>query len=244
MIKPGRYPIWEIRDGEFQPFNIIPSCNFHTISEALLDVELPHEASLFLRGSFLEESIPHSGADIDIVIVSDEYANIEITSKIKKILAFTQRPIEVLCLNKSQLHCNLVFRLLLHTRSFKVLGQFINIKSVKADFETMRHHFFHYKFFLLHDFLPVDKQSRLHYLKQITRTFGVIYFLNNRKMFSRDIYTCIQWAKEINNSLGCHLEEYWNTLENISFSQEINIKNLKNFLLKQSEQAASIYLSK
>lgn len=234
--------IWSINNGYFTPFKINISRNAEYVLSILKDIRITPDQSIYLRGSFLESNKLYPSSDIDIFLVSENFETKSV-DEIKNKLNFTNRNIEIVLLSKNQIKNNPYHRLLLHTRSLLISGKKINFEPVKADLETMRDHLFHYKPFMLAPHLSKNKNIRIIQLKQITRAYGILYFLYQNE-FSRDIQTCSNWAKEINYSAGIFLEEMWSTIDFTSSYETVDLSFIKNSFIQDSKHAIDLYLKR
>lgn len=236
------YNIWEVKEGLFTPFQIIPSINSNLIVPALDELELPINTSIYLRGSFLENNTLHQNSDIDLIIIG-ESKNESLIKDLKRKLSFTKRNIEILSLTPTQIEERATFRLLLQTRSLLIKGLVHFFNPVKANLDTMKDHFFHYKPHMIYPYLSMDKSTRLIQLKLITRAYGILYFLHTRNKFSRDIQTCINWALEIDKNAGLILQKYWENLDFVEHYKREDLSRLKSAFLIESEIAIKKYLT-
>jgi len=234
--------IWAINGGFFTPFKINISKNAECVLSKLKEIIISPNQSIYLRGSFLECKKLFSSSDIDIIVVADNLDN-QIINEIKSKLDFTNRYIEIVLLSQDQINKRPSYRLLLHTRSLLVNGLRIEFEPVKADIETMRDHLFHYKPFMLAPYLSKNKNIRITQLKQITRSYGILYFLYQNK-FSRDIKTCTLWAKEINETAGNFLKEMWNNIDFTSSYEKEDLSIIKTSFIYDSKLALDWHLKK
>lgn len=225
--------IWKIQKGAFLPFDIVPSQNSSHVVSAIKQLDIPKNTSIYLRGSFLETDILHPNSDVDLVIIS-EISVLEFIQTINTHLAFINRPIEIVCLSSEDLHLSSTYRLLLHTRSLHIAGPEVVFDPVLANLETMRDHFFHYKPHMLSPYLSLNKSIRIMQLKQITRAYGILYFMKNQEFFSRDILTCIKWAREIDWKSGERLGDLWSNVDFITDYKSENLNSIKSDFIKNS----------
>jgi predicted nucleotidyltransferase len=234
--------IWSIKNEYFTPFKMNICRNAEYVISILKKISITSDQSIYLRGSFLESNELFPGSDIDIIVIDDKLEN-QVIYEIKSKLDFTNRNIEIVLLSQDQIKNRPSYRLLLHTRSLLVSGKIINFDPVKADLETMRDHLFQYKPFMVSQYLSKNKNIRIIQLKQITRAYGILYFLYQNK-FSRDIKTCTLWAKEINHTAGNFLEEMWGKVDFTSSYENVDLSIIKTTFIEDSKRALDWYLKK
>ena len=85
--------------------------------------------------------------------------------------------------------------------------------------------------------LSLRKNIRIMQLKQITRSYGVLYFMHNPNVFSRDILTCLNWAIELDYKTGSILKELWNSVDYPRTYKENNLSEIKSAFLIESRRA-------
>ena len=228
--------IWNVVDGYFSPFNITPSTNSELLASTIRKINIPINTSIYLRGSYLESDLLFPNSDIDLVTISEDI-NQYFLEKLKSNLENFNRSIEILSLRQSETQKRHALRLLLHTRSLHVAGPKIKFSPVKADLETMRDHYFQYKPHMIPPNLSLRKNIRIMQLKQITRSYGVLYFMHNPNVFSRDILTCLNWAIELDYKTGSILKELWNSVDYPRTYKENNLSEIKSAFLIESRRA-------
>ena len=107
---------WRIENGQFLPF-----CFEHLSIEcwriigALRRLDLG-EHLIYIRGSIVEEMVPHPQADLDLVIIGESNP----ISLIEEALSFCHRPLDIHFFTPSKLQNSTCFRLLLSTRAVPV----------------------------------------------------------------------------------------------------------------------------
>jgi len=230
----GTYPVWEINNGYFQPFSIRST----QLSKAIIDdigkIRFESDVSVYLRGSCYEEETPYPKSDIDIIIIGtkwDKYIFENIHSCLKKY----NRPVEISFSYNSEINLHFSMLLLLNTRSKLIFGEGWHFPPVPANLQTMTDHYYRYCYFLLPDVLSSSINQRVHELKNLTRNFGIVYFMHYG-LFSRDIYTCLKWAYELNYSVGEKLEGFWNQLNHSTgLLMSMDITTIKDFFKKKFE---------
>lgn len=230
----GTYPVWETNNGYFQPFSIRSTQLSKAITDDIDKIKFESDVSVYLRGSCYEEEKPHPKSDIDIIILGtkrDKYIFENIHSYLKKY----KRPVEISFCYKSEINLNFSVLLLLSTRSKLIFGKTNHFPAVPANLQTMTDHYYRYCYFLLPDTLKSPINQRVHELKNLTRSFGIVYFIRYG-LFSRDIYTCIKWAFELDYSVGEKLVSYWNQINHSKkILMNMDITTIKDFLKNNFE---------
>jgi hypothetical protein len=232
--------IWNVCDGKFSPFKITPTKNSEVLSSTIRKIKIPVNTSIYLRGSYLESDFLFPNSDIDLVIISN-FINHDFIEKIKVSLINFKRPIEILSLSKSEIKERHTYRLLLHTRSLHVAGPKIKFSPVKANLETMQDHYFQYKPHMISEYLSMNKIIRIMQLKQITRSYSIIYFMYNTNVFSRDISTCLNWAIELDNKTGSILKDLWESVDYPKKYQQNSLSIIKSAFLIESLRVIKKY---
>ena len=228
--------IWNVVDGYFSSFNIIPSSNSELLTSTIRKLNIPNNTSIYLRGSYLEHDLLFPNSDIDLIVISDNIKQ-DFLESIRTCLVDFKRSVEILSLRQCEIQNRQTFRLLLHTRSLHISGQKIIFRPVKADLETMQDHFFQYKPHMMSTNLSLQKNIRIMQLKQITRSYGVLYFMHNSNVFSRDILTCLNWAIELDNKTGSVLKELWDSVDYPQIYKETDLNEIKSAFLIESKRA-------
>ena len=183
---------WTIIDGIFQRMDVHPkSILCFDILEALRPLHLDNA---FVRGSILEECIPHPKSDIDILVFSDPRDNGNLCQTIRKTLHFTNRTIEVISMPRDLFFKDIPRALLGTTRSFPIVGPVFPTLYIPADIQTARAHWNLYN--PLKYQAGYSQRKLLIVAKQLFRAVGVIQLIENQR-FSRHLPTCLQWAWEI-----------------------------------------------
>jgi len=235
--------IWYVSDGFFSPIKIIPTTNSELLTSTIRKIKIPINTSIYLRGSFLESDFLFPNSDIDLVTISDNI-NQDFLEKLKSNLENFNRSIEILSLRQSETQKRHALRLLLHTRSLHVAGPKIKFRPVKADLETMQDHYFHYKPHMIAASLSLHKNIRIMQLKQITRAYGILYFMHKSKVFSRDISTCLNWAIELDNKTGSILKNLWDLVDFSKTYKETNLSEIKSAFIIESQRAVNKFKEK
>jgi hypothetical protein len=228
--------VWSVYDGCFSPFNIIPSKNSESLVSTIQKINIPINTSIYLRGSYLESDFLFPNSDIDLVLISDNIQP-ELIDVIKTSLVKFNRSVEILGLCLSEVQVRHAFRLLLHTRSLHVTGPKIEFRPVKADLATMQDHYFQYKPHMLSEKLSINKSMRIMQLKQITRAYGILYFMYNSNVFSRDISTCLNWALELDSKSGSILSALCDSVDYPKLYTEYNLSKIISAFLRESKRA-------
>jgi hypothetical protein len=232
--------IWYISDGYFSPFKLIPTKNSELLASTIRKINIPVNISIYLRGSFLESDFLFPNSDIDLVAISDNISK-DFLEALKTKLENFKRPIEILSLGQSETQKRHSLRLLLHTRSLHIAGPKIKFSPVKADLETMQDHYFQYKPHMIPANLSLNKNIRIMQLKQITRAYGILYFMHNSKVFSRDISTCLNWAIELDNKTGSILKDLWDSVDYPRTYKKYLLSEIKSAFLNESKRAINIF---
>lgn len=240
MVKLGSYPIWSTHEGYFKSFDIKNTPLYNEISDKIASISLPASSSLYMRGSIVEEFKPHPKSDVDIILIQSSEKSQEIIKILHSELSYLNRPIEIHPMTMNEINSNPTFELLLHTRAKHLSGLKIDFNPILANFETMSSHYNTYRAYMINDILVGNEQQRVCELKQITRSFGIVNFLLLGE-FSRDIYTCIQWAKRIDKKAGELLELFWLQLNERVPLPKMDTRYIKQILWKTSNDAAKDY---
>ena len=208
----GRFALAPVRGGRFSPVDIAPGAAALRLCAELQTLPWPDGATLYLRGSRLEESLPHPSADLDMVCVVDDpsvrlaaWRAIEpwIRRQTWQVDAHATRAVDVDACGAT--------RLLLATRSLRVLGPPLAFRPVPADWSTMHDHGLRYGVWRVPDNLAIGVRARVAELKALTRAWGVLRFLEDG-VFSRDVATCLRWAEQASPTHGAVLRNAWTTV--------------------------------
>jgi len=240
MLRQGTFSLWSIQDGLFHSIPLVETMIYNEITAKVRSIAIPEGDSLFIRGSMVEEHSPHPKSDIDFFYVGDVYQGHRIGKEIELKLNDLDRPVEVAVITKHEAETSDVYRLLLHTRSKLIAGKPIIFAPVKANFKTMQSHYNRYGAFMVNDVLSGTLQRRVCELKQLTRSFAIPQFFLHGQ-FSRDIFTCVNWAKQIDLKAGDFLEKYWYQLDNSSELPNMEVKYIKQTLFQTSNKAVILF---
>lgn len=183
------------------------------LREALGALGVPEGCTVYLRGSRLEETLPHARADLDLVVVADEVEEKRRSWEVLRPWALAQ-PIQVDLMGhlRAEIVARPEFRLLLATRARRVLGPPRTWTPVPADDATMRAHARAYAVSMIRTPLSGGSRMRVCALKQLTRAFGVWAFTTGRP-FSRDVATCILYAEVLAPGVGAALRDAWTRVD-------------------------------
>ena len=202
-------PVWKYKDGCFLPvdWSVINLSNEAEKIIVALQKSPVQNASVLLRGSILEQSKPHFAADIDILILTENLKKMRFNFSV---LNKFGRFLDIVCIDISNERDEVLYTLA-KTRSLHICGNKFSNGKIKVSKQLLVDHWLKYAPFRLPNILSSVKSRRLSEVKQIIRTVGVIYFLKYNK-FSRDIRTCINWAKDESKEMGEEIEELFKTV--------------------------------
>ena len=196
---------WTIQDEQFLPFYFEHlSIECWKIIGALRRLDLG-EHLIYIRGSIVEEMVPHPQADLDLVIIGESNP----ISLIEEALSFCHRPLDIHFFTPSKLQNSICFRLLLSTRAVPVnCPPFPNLQ-VPATKETALAIWTEYNALHLPSILSDRVIVRVCQTKVLIRAVGVFMFMRGRR-FSRHLPTCLHWI-ELNAPTAVHqsYQELW-----------------------------------
>ena len=232
----GKICEWRIENGYFQPKLLsAKSYEVHQIIRALQETQL---ADVFLRGSILEEWMPHPKSDLDIYVFTDQNQGLPISQIIQSALHFVHRPIEIVCMNQSTFLGDIPKALLGSTRSYAIHNPFPSCQ-IKADYEAAKAHWLQYRPTRYQTGYPAHKSLVMS--KQLFRSIGVIRLIEDQR-FSRHLPTCLQWAYEIAPlNVAQNFELLWHNLAQPSW-HSINIDPIIEWF-KEKEVQYNLYPS-
>ena len=240
MLRQGTFSLWSIQDGLFHSIPLAETPIYNEITAKVRSIAIPEGDSLFIRGSMVEEHSPHPKSDIDFFYVGDVYQGHRISKEIELKLNDLNRPVEVAVITKYEAETSDVYRLLLQTRSKHIAGKPMVFAPVKANFKTMQSHYNRYGAFMVSDVLSGAMQRRVCELKQLTRSFAISHFFLHQQ-FSRDIFTCVKWAKQIDLKAGNLLENYWHQLDDSLELPNMEVRYIKQVLFHTCNLAVKVY---
>ena len=164
---------WDVENGVFAPFHLKPNGFSEELLQLISPVAFPEDATLYFRGSLLEEENPHPAADLDLALVSQGLrANGELVREIVESVSALGKQVDLSVMSLDQLKCSLPMRLLLHTRAVKLHGQEYSLEPVPATMETVAAHLTAYAPSFPPDVFVASVRSRVSALKNLTRCFG------------------------------------------------------------------------
>ncbi len=218
---------WDTADGFFIPFSTEHNQACVQLERIVAGLSLPKNASLYLRGSILEEAQPHPSADIDIIMVCDNQRPDEMFIKqLLEQLSILDRDVDLSILSAAEAQRSIQHRLLLHTRSVRLCGKARHFDPVAANLDTMKAHLCAYAPSFPPDIFVASLRSRVSALKNLTRCFGVFMFVAGGR-FTRDVPTCIEHACALKQDIGQMLRSAWRDVE---IRKPIELKAIKQFI--------------
>lgn len=184
--------------------------------------------SFYLRGSLIEQKNPYRNADIDLYLIHQRnFFPRENALDIVSRLSNFKRFVDLHIFNQKELERDLPNKLLLFSRSIHVSGPEIKWEPVIADFNFIFQHWKAYNPGFVPEIMYSSVRSRVCALKNLTRCFGLISFIQKR-IFTRDIQECLSYAKNLNYDVFICLEYNWSIVD---FKEPLNLKPIKDFLL-------------
>ena len=191
---------WVITNGFFQPSRLrFKNEVWRQVTAQvypLQDFFMQREASLYLRGSALEQEHPHPLADIDFMLIAPQQHWIDIQFHLRTHTDFAHRPVDLVLLRPEGLENNPVMRLLLHTRSELLVGVPRTFLPVPANFDTAKAHWDIFQIKLLPNEITTNRETNACMVKQLIRSIGPIELLKNQR-FSRHLPTCVKWVENV-----------------------------------------------
>lgn len=222
---------WQIRNGGFvfpDYLEKIYSVHGRKIEEAMKNSGTALQ--IFLRGSLLENVSPFTGADVDLFVL---YTHSSQLNELKYILP-TNDFYDIKLISYSDVGNDYVFHALLHCRSRQISGEKFDRNLIKADKKFAWEHWVQYCPAILPNIINTADGMALIHFKLLTRCFGVLSYLRNRK-FTRDISECINIAQKEYPEGGEILLKLRQCLEN-RINETFNIYQLKWALIKKFDE--------
>ncbi len=219
-------PVWKYKEGYFLPvdWSVINLSNEAEKIIVALQNSPVQNASVLLRGSIIEQSKPHFAADIDILILTENLRKLRFDfSALTKFGRF----LDIVCIDISNERDEVLYTLA-RTRSIHICGNKFSNGKIKVSKQLLVDHWLKYAPFRLPNILSSVKNRRLSEVKQIIRSVGIIYFLKYNK-FSRDIRTCINWAKIESKEIGEEVEQLFKTVSS-NKQTTFDIRKIKAWL--------------
>ena len=218
---------WDVENGVFAPFHLKPNGFSEELLQLLSPVAFPEDATLYFRGSLLEEENPHPAADLDLALVSQGLRpNGQLVREIVESVSALGKQVDLSVMSLDQLKCSLPMRLLLHTRAVKLHGQEYSLEPVPATMETVAAHLTAYAPSFPPDVFVASVRSRVSALKNLTRCFGCFSFADGGR-FTREISACLRYADELDPVMGRHLRFLW---ANIEVNKPLDLGPVKVFI--------------
>lgn len=218
-------PIWNIENGWIIPVAFPSDTALTKQIRHIIIRDNKTDVPIFLRGSMIEQVRPHPNADIDLLVVShDKNPAISFRG-----LAHLNRFIDPQRIDPSLR--DTVLTTLLWTRSIQLVGTPIAPKPVPITKDWIFAHWLRHGTNRLPNRLISQALRRVAETKQLIRTVGLIWLMKEGK-FSRDLNTCVQWAKNINKVAGAELEEMLHNLAHPPYPPR-EITNIKGWLQMQ-----------
>ena len=187
-------PAWPMRDGLLQPidWSCVPRSELSTeIVECLRGCPVEN-ASLLLRGSILEQARPHPGADVDIMILTEDRR--KASADLSALSAFG-RPVDAILVEHGSRAPDPVLWAAACTRALYVAGTPHRSRPITLNRQLLVDHWLKYGAFSLPSILRSQGLRRLAEVKQVIRSIGLVHGLE-RQRFSRDLPTCLDWSEE------------------------------------------------
>ena len=186
-------PFWTVRNGYFTPFE----ASLEDISEegklfSTRVQKLELNVSIFIRGSIVEAPNPFHLSDLDVIVIHDEEDPHYI---IRQLQGLTKRFVDVKLLQKEELEHNIIQWALLKHRSIQIYGPPIPLYPLQANFDFAWEHWCCYFPMGIPSVLKTEDPLSLIFFKHLTRSLGVLSFLEDQTRFTRDITTCISLAE-------------------------------------------------
>lgn len=201
---------WIIKDNIFLANHCTPNKNVKLIANALKNFKLN---SIYLRGSIIDNKPIHQNADIDLYIIhNDAYINRGEVLDIVESLKHLNRFVDMHLIRFNSLDYDIPNRLLLNNRSIHIGGPQIQIKPVELNHEMITQHWKAYNPNFAPDIMYSSVRSRVCALKNLTRCFGLISLIE-KKIFTRDIQECLDYAETFDKTIYQYLLNNWNLVD-------------------------------
>ena len=216
---------WFLKNNIFRQYICLPNENVRLITNALENFKLN---SIYLRGSIIDNKPIHQNADIDLYIIhNDAYINRGEVLDIVESLKHLNRFVDMHLIRLKSLEYDLPNRLLLFTRSIHIGGPPIHIKPVKFNYEMINQHWKVYNPSFTPDVMFSTVRSRVCALKNLTRCFGLISLIE-KKIFTRDIQECLDYAETFDKTIHQYLLDNWNLVD---YQRPMYLSKIKEFLM-------------
>lgn len=202
-------PIWPIQDGFFmRPPSLvnIRSESGRKIRKAVSTV--CNGLQVFLRGSHLETPEPFARSDVDLFVLYDDNRQFNMLQAVLPGGFDYDIKIESKCKPIQ----DIVTLALLDGRSVQICGPPRQAGLIPADKNFAWQHWIKYCPSLIPNQLDTENPFSLIHFKLLTRCIGVLSYLRDQ-MFTRDIDTCIEWARDADLDIYGNLMEIRHALE-------------------------------
>ncbi len=216
---------WKNINGFFSDLQFSSNTNIESL---LHFIPSNPDVTVHVRGSFLEESNPSKQADIDLyVIFHSNTINVEYIERLKKNLTGFERIIDIHGFTLNRIQRTPVEFFLLHTMSYYLYGHEIEKQKIKIDSNLIMAFWDAYNPEFAPDILYNNRLSRVCALKNLTRCFGLINLIE-RGVFSRNIATCLGYAKFQNIQIFNHLTSCWDKVDQ---NKPLHLGEIKTYLV-------------
>jgi hypothetical protein len=215
---------WEVFNNRFTP------SNFETngiVNELKLILSEFKQFSFSVRGSILEEIIPHPNADIDLFLIYHTNTfDYSILTQLNYKLSYLKRYIDWHIFNPKELEAHIPNALLYSVRSHFLCGPLFTIECPVINDKFFLTHWKAYDPYFVPDVMYSTQISRVSALKNLTRCFGLIR-LKNGGFFTRNINECLSYVRDNHNVIYSDLIIAW---ENADLKIPLQFKNIKDYL--------------
>lgn len=202
-------PFWEISEGRFLrdwQLNAVRSTEGQRLAQCLGSPE--EGIQVFLRGSLLECAAPFERADADLFVFYDQPDQLRALSD----LLPEGYSYDIKAIPRSRIGEDFVYHALLHCRSLQIGGPHLAAEPVDADKVFAWKHWVKYCPALIPGTIDTSGPMALIHFKLLTRCFGVLSFLRDRR-FTREIGACIDFAETEETGTADRLREIRGALE-------------------------------
>ncbi len=187
-------PVWPMQGGYLLPIaweHAALSAHARAVIEAVRACPSAH-ASVFLRGSTVEQPNPHKQADIDLLLLGDGTGSPWIS--IDALRSFG-RFVDVVAIIAQGPRSDPALHLLSQVRALLVCGTPATQEPVKLDRSLLLAHWRRYDPGGLPGELTSAGLQRVAEVKRLVRSAGLVSTLRTGQ-FTRDLGTCLAWAEE------------------------------------------------
>jgi hypothetical protein len=202
-------PFWEISEGRFLRDSQLDSVRSAEGQRLARRLGSPGEGiQVFLRGSLLECAAPFERADADLFVLYDQPDQLRALSN----LLPEGYSYDIKAIPRSRMGEDFVYYALLHCRSLQIGGPPLAAEPVHADKAFAWKHWVKYCPALIPGAIDTSSPTALIHFKLLTRCFGVLSFLRDRR-FTREIGACIDFAETEEAGSAARLREIRAALE-------------------------------